>query len=68
MLVSPVSVSLVILPLALINIAIGMNERALSISLVVLPLTIVLTAVLPHLLTVSILHTVQQLSGIDGTV
>ena len=50
------------------HVTVSVNECAMPIGLVSLPLSVVLAAILPHLLSVSVLHPVKQFSGVDGSV
>ena len=68
MAVGTVSMCLVIVPLAIVDVTVGVDQLAVAVSLIVAPLSIVLTAVLPDLLTVAVLHAVEQLARVDGTV
>ena len=42
-----------------------MDQSTLTVRLITLPLTIILRTVLPHLLAVTIFHTIQELSSIN---
>lgn len=66
--VGSMSVGLVIQPLTLIDIAISMDQCTLTVRLITLPLTIIFGTVLPHLLAITIFHTVQELSCINRTI
>ncbi len=67
-LVGAVPVGLVVQPLALVDVSVGVDEGAVAVGLVSLPLPVIFGAVLPHLLAVSVFHSVQELASIDGSV
>jgi hypothetical protein len=68
MFVLAVTMSLIVEPLTLIDIPISMDECASAISLIVLPLAIIFATVLPDLLSVSILHSVEEITCVDSTI
>ena len=45
-----------------------MDQGAVTVRLVSLPLTIILGSVLPHLLAIAVLHSVEELSSVDCSV
>ena len=67
-LVGAVAVSFVVQPLALVNVSVGMDQGSVAVRLVSLPLAIILGSVLPHLLPVAVLHSIEELSRVDSSV
>ena len=60
--------SLVIHPLALVYIAIGMNQFTLPVGLIVAPLTFIAAAVRPQLCANTIAHAIKPLASVLCTV
>ena len=68
MLVGAMAMSFVVQPLALVNVSVSMDQGSVAVRLVSLPLTIILGSVLPHLLPVAVLHSIEELSRVDSSV
>lgn len=68
MLVCAMAVSFVVQPLAFVNVTVSMDQSSMAIRLVSLPLTIILGSVLPHLLPIAVLHSIEELSRVNGSV
>ena len=64
-LVGAISMGLIIEPLAFVDVAVSVNESSESIGLVSLPLAIVLGPILPDLLAVPVLHSLEQFAGVN---
>lgn len=56
------TVCLIVKPLPLVDIAVSMYQGSMAVGLVSLPLSIILGTILPDLLTIAILHSIEQLS------
>lgn len=66
--VDTIAIGLVFLPLALVDVTIGMPELSSSVGLVLTPLTFVLGAVGPDLDTGAMPHAILQVAAINGSV
>jgi len=67
-LILAMAVSFIIEPLPFIDVTISMDEGALAICFVHLPVSVILGAVLPDLLAIPILHSIQEVSGVDSPI
>jgi hypothetical protein len=63
--VGSVAMRFIIAPRPFVYISVRMNQNTMPIRLIILPLAVVLAAVLPDLLSIAVLHTVQQLTCVD---
>ena len=64
----PHTIGLVVDPLALIDIAISMDQLSLPVRLIIPPLTFIATAIGPQLGAHTVSHPVQPLSSVSGTI
>jgi len=62
------AIGFVILPLTLVDIAIGMPELALTIGFILAPLTLISSAIRPHLDSRSMSHLHIQISFVDSSI
>lgn len=67
-LVGPMTVGFVVAPGTLVNIAICVDQDTVTICLIRTPLAVVLASVLPDLLPITVFHSLEELSGVDGTI
>jgi len=68
MFVGTMTMSFIVQPLTFINVPVSMDQSSVAVSLVSLPLPIILGSVLPHLLAVAILHSIEEFARVYRSV
>jgi hypothetical protein len=64
----PVTMSFVIVPIAFIDIAVGMSQFTIAICFIISPLAFVFGSIRPLLSSLSIFEPIFPLAGVDHTV
>lgn len=68
MFVCPMTMCLIVLPRPFVNITVCVNKDTMTICLIILPLSVIFTAILPDLLTVSVLEAMKKLTSVNCSV
>jgi hypothetical protein len=66
--INTIAIRLVVLPLALKNVAINVPELSFAARLVVPPVSFIASSIWPHLNTVTMLHVAKPLTLVDGSI